>query len=73
MGQVIRKLCSGMNGALEEEKLQTALKRRMTGNRAAQKKLGLELVKDKEWFAKLQLEIGKTLTGESSYSTDDLS
>lgn len=71
--QVIRKLFSGMDGAPEEEKLQAALKRQMAGNRAAQKKFDRELIKDRERLAKLQLEIGKTLTGESSYSADDLS
>lgn len=71
--QVMRKLFSCMDGAPEEEKLQAAFKRQMAGNRAAQKKLTLELAKDKERLAKLQLEIGKTLTGESSYSADDLS
>lgn len=71
--QVIRKLFSGMDGAPEEEKLQAALKRQMAGNRAAQKKLDRELIKDRERLTKLQLEIGKILTGESSYSADDLS
>ncbi len=62
-----------MDGAPKEEKLKAALKRQMAGNRAAQKKLDRELAKDRERLTKLQLEIGKTLTGESSYSADDLS
>lgn len=62
-----------MDGALEEEKLQAALRRQMKGNKSAQRKLTLELTRDRERLAKLQLEIGKTLTGESYYSADDLS
>ncbi len=71
--KVIRELFSGMDGAPGEEKLQAALKRQMKGNRVSQRKLTLELTKDRERLAKLQLEIGKALTGESSYSADDLS
>lgn len=71
--QVIRKLFSGMDGAPEEEKLQAALRRQMKGNKSAQRKLTLELTKDRERLTKLQLEIGKALTGESGYSADDLS
>jgi hypothetical protein len=61
-----------MDGAPEEEKLQAMFKRQMAGNRAAQKKLDLELTKNKEQLTKLQLEIGKTLTGDSIYSPEDL-
>ena len=70
---IIRKLFGCMDGAPEEEKLQAALKRQMAGNRVAQKKFDWELIKDKERLTKLQIEIGKTLTGESNYSADDLS
>ena len=38
-----------------------------------QKKLSLELEKGREQLLKLQLEIGKTLTGDSIYSPEDLS
>ncbi len=37
------------------------------------KKLELELTKNREQLTKLQLEIGKTLTGDSIYSPEDLS
>lgn len=37
-----------------------------------QKKLSHELSKSEEQLAKLQLEIGKTLTGDSLYSPEDL-
>ena len=62
-----------MDGAPEEEKLQAMFKRQMAGNRATQKKLDLELTKNREQLTKLQLEIAKTLTGDSIYSPEDLS
>ncbi len=71
--QIIRKIFSCMDGAPEEEKLQAMFKRQMAGNRATQKKLDLELTKNKEQLTKLQLEIAKTLTGDSIYSPEDLS
>lgn len=71
--QIIRQIFSCMQGAPEEEKLQMLFKKQMAGNRATQKKLSLELEKNKEQLSKLQLEIGKTLTGDSIYSPEDLS
>ena len=62
-----------MDDAPEEEKLQAVFKRQMAGNRAIQKKLDMEITKNREQLTKLQLEIGKTLTGESSYAAEDLS
>lgn len=70
---IIRQIFSCMNGAPEEEKLQAMFKRQMAGNRATQKKLDRELTKNREQLTKLQLEIGKTLTGDSIYSPEDLS
>ena len=72
VSQIIRKIFSCMQGAPEEEKLQMLFKRQMAGNRATQKKLSLELEKNKGQLLKLQLEIGKTLTGDSIYSPEDL-
>ena len=62
-----------MSGAPEEEKLQAMFKRQMARNRAMQKKLELEHSKNQEQLTKLQLEIAKTLTGDSIYSPEDLS
>ncbi|MCD8196482.1 MAG: recombinase family protein [Lachnospiraceae bacterium] len=70
--RVIRKLFSCMDGAPEEERLRELFKRQMAGNRASQKKLELELAKNREQLSRLQMEIGKTLTGESLYSPEDL-
>ena len=52
--------------------LKILLKKQMAGNRATQKKLTLELKKSEEQLSKLQLEIGKTLTGDSLYSPEEL-
>lgn len=71
--QIIRKIFSCMDGAPEEEKPQAMFKRQMAGNRATQKKLDLKLTKNREQLTKLQLEIAKTLTGDSIYSPEDLS
>lgn len=73
ISQIIRKIFSCMDGAPEEEKLQAMFKRQIAGNRASQKKLDTELKKNRDQLEKLQLEIGKTLTGESIYSPEDLS
>lgn len=70
--QIILQIFSCMDGAPEEEKLQLLLKKQMAGNRATQKKLTLELKKSEEQLSKLQLEIGKTLTGDSLYSPEEL-
>lgn len=70
---IMRSMFRCMDGAPEEEKLQAMFKRQIAGNRATQKKLGLELTKNREQLVKLQLEIGKTLTGDSIYSPEDLS
>lgn len=72
VSQIIHRIFSCMDGAPEEEKLQLLLKKQMAGNRATQKKLTLELKKSEEQLSKLQLEIGKTLTGDSLYSPEDL-
>ncbi|MCM1234959.1 MAG: hypothetical protein NC489_33085 [Ruminococcus flavefaciens] len=51
--QIIRKIFSCMDGAPEEEKLQAMFKRQMAGNRATQKKLDMELTKNREQLTKL--------------------
>lgn len=71
--KIIRQIFGCMDGAPEEERLQEMLKRQMAGNRAKQKKLSHELTKNQEQLTKLQLEIGKSLTGDSFYSPEDLS
>lgn len=70
--QIIHRIFSCMDGAPEEERLQQMLKRQLAGDRAVQKKIAFSLEKDREQLKKLQLEIGKTLTGDSIYSPEDL-
>ncbi len=70
---VMRRIFSCMEGAPEEAKLQAMFKRQMAGNGATQRKLERELVKNHEQLEKLQMEIAKTLTGDSVYSPEDLS
>lgn len=70
--QIIHRIFSCMEGAPEEERLQQILKKQMAGNQAIQKKITFNLEKDREQLKKLQLEIGKTLTGDSIYSSEDL-
>lgn len=72
VSQIMRKIFGGMGGAPEEEKLQQWYKKQMAGNRATQKKLELEIRKNKDQLKKLQKEIGKALSGESIYSPEDL-
>lgn len=70
--EIIHRIFSCMDGAPEEEKLQQTLKRQMAGNHAMRQKTTLELERNREQLKKLQLEIGKTLTGDSVYSPEDL-
>ena len=69
---VIRQIFSCMDGAPEEEKLHAMFKRQMAGNKATQRKIDRDLMKNREQLEKLQIEIGKSLTGDSVYSPDDL-
>ncbi|MCM1304751.1 MAG: recombinase family protein, partial [Butyrivibrio sp.] len=73
VSRTMRKIFGYMDGAPEEEKQQAMFRRQIAGNRATQKKLETGLVKDREQLTKPQLEIGKTLTGDSVYSPEDLS
>lgn len=71
--KTMKAIFDGMKGAPDEEKLQALLKRQMASNRATQRKLETDLAKKREQLTKLQLEIGKSLTGDSVYTADDLS
>ena len=48
VSRIMRKIFNCMDGAPEEEKLQAMFKRQIAGNRATQKKLELELTKNRE-------------------------
>ncbi len=71
--RLMQKLFSSMAGAPEEDRIQEMFKRQMAGNRAKQRKLEMELRKSRTQLDKLQLEIGKSLTGDSVYTAEDLS
>lgn len=70
--QIMQKMFSAMSGAPEEDRLQEMFKRKMAGNRARQRKLEMELKKSRTQLDKLQLEIAKSLTGDSFYTAEDL-
>lgn len=72
VSQIMERIFAGMTGAPEEEQLQEMFKRQMAGNRAKQKKLNMELTKNRKQLDKLQMEIANSLTGDSVYSADDL-
>ena len=73
VSSIMRRIFSNVGGAPEEEKLNDLLQRQMTAKRTIQKKLEIELEKNKKQLETLQLEIGKSLTGDSFYSPQDLS
>lgn len=62
-----------LTGAPEEEKLEETLKHQLSSNKTAQKRIPLSLEQEKGQLIQLQLEIGKALTGNSVYTSDDLS
>lgn len=70
--ETIHEIFSCMQGAPEEDRLQELLKKQTAGNRAKQKKLTLEIGKNRKQLEKLQMEIPKALTGDSPFSADDL-
>lgn len=70
--QVIRQIFENMDGAPEEEKYKEILKKQQAAHNAGRRKLTLELEKNKKQLEVLQMEIGKTLLGDSLYSPEDL-
>lgn len=72
VSKIICEVFSCMDGAPEEEKLQSLLKRKIDSNKANQKKLLVEIQKNRERLEKLHIELGKSLTGESVYEYADL-
>ena len=70
---IMRRIFANISGCPEEEKIQTAYRNAMSTNHAMQKKLEFELQKNKKQLEVLRSEISKSLTGESIYSSEDLS
>lgn len=71
--EFIKSIFANMREAPDEIFLQESFKRYNSGNKARQKNLQNDIDKSNAQLAKLQLEIGKSLTGESAFSMDDLS
>ena len=71
--EFIKSIFANMREAPDEVFLQESFKRYNSGNKARQKNLQNDIDKSNAQLAKLQLEIGKSLTGESAFSMDDLS
>ena len=70
---IMRSIFANISGCPEEEKIQEAYRNAMSTNHAMQKKLEFELQKNKKQLEVLRGEISKSLTGESIYSSEDLS
>ncbi len=72
VSQIMRELFSSMDGAPEEEALESLYKKQMAANKAMQKKLESDLKKDQNRLEKLQMEISSSLTGDSVFTPEDL-
>lgn len=70
---IMRSIFANISGCPEEEKIQEAYRNAMSTNHAMQKKLEFELQKNRKQLEVLRGEISKSLTGESIYSSEDLS
>lgn len=71
--QIMHDIFDKMAGAPDEDRLKAMIKRQTVGCQAKQRKLSLELQKNKAQLEKLQLEIANVLTGNSLFSPEDLS
>ncbi len=63
--KIIHEIFGCMDGSPEEERIQLALKRKITINKTKQQRLALELKKATEQLKAIDLEMGKALIGES--------
>ena len=70
---IMRSIFANISGCPEEEKIQEAYRNAMSTNHAMQKKLEFKFQKNKKQLEVLRGEISKSLTGESIYSSEDLS
>jgi site-specific DNA recombinase len=70
--QIMRQVFANMEGAPEEEKYRAILKKQQAAHTASKRKIILELNRNRKQLEILQMEIGKTLLGDSLYSPEDL-
>lgn len=70
--ETLRFIFSNISGCPEEEKIQEAYRKAVADNKTEQKRLSGQIEKDSRQLELLREEIGKTLTGESVYTPEDL-
>lgn len=70
---IMRDIFSNISGSPQEEKIQVAYKKAIVSNYAKQSRLDIELQKNQKQLEILRGEIAKSLTGDSVYSSEDLS
>ena len=70
--QIMREVFANMTGSPAEDKYKEVIKKQQAAHAAKKKKVAFQLEKDRKQLEVLQTEIGKTLTGESLYSPEDL-
>ena len=71
--EFMKKLFDSLNNSPDEELLERAFKRQNDADRANRKKVEQDLHKSCVQLEELQLEIGRSLTGDSIFSKSDLS
>lgn len=71
--EFMKKLFDALNNSPDEELLERAFKRQNDADRANRKKVEQDLQKSCIQLEELQLEIGRSLTGDSIFSKADLS
>lgn len=72
MIQLMHQVFANMEGAPEEEKYREIIKKKRNAYRVSAKKVSLSLEKNRKQLELLQMEIGKTLVGDSLYTPADL-
>ena len=70
--ETLRFIFSNIAGCPEEEKIKEAYRQSVALNKAEQVKLEISIKKNSEQLEILRLEIGKVLTGESNFTSEDL-
>lgn len=72
VSQIMRQVFANMDGAPEEEKYKEILRKQQAAHKASRRKIVMELDKNQKQLEVLQMEIGKTLLGDSLYTPEDL-
>ena len=72
VSQIMRQVFADMDGAPEEEKYKEILKKQQAAQKASRRKATMELDKNRKQLEVLQMEISRTLLGDSLYSPQDL-